>query len=466
MQLLDRHVLVHTHPLTGPQGDNPTWTAGASVKFKLDDTPLSVLPGTAAKALGIVLTYAGTATKGITTVTKVNRYADNLTMALIAQTELRQTMLGTPIAGTQVKGYTLPILEFKGCGNRFLGRRRRPFDGASASGQAFTHDVFLPLSMLGNINGAQLAPFAAFIKKGLLEITNSAAGVVTDSGSNQFLISACTVRASLVLLSVDHLSVGPGFEAIEYSENANSTNIFSLGDLGNSTGLDGVEPGAALVDLLALTDARNAAVATAGTATDGIAVGSFTLDTVTRYSAPFLGQEQTQHLSPFMRQAELDGRDTAVICRTADGASSVTKTLFANDFSGMPYTIEGGVASAAGAGLQTLDGEGLFFPLLYSRPGFELTKLPVVEGEARYYIDRTLISSRSNRTLALQFKSWTGAKWAEFRDVLISSGLAKEVAGTVDVGWDYMADKKNPVPLAKRRFLPQELKPAAAISKG
>jgi hypothetical protein len=465
--MLERHPLIITHQLNGPNGDNPNWTAGGTVKFKLDDVPLSSLPRTANKMIGLLFTFVGACAKGITTVT-INRYCDNLTMALIAALEVRNTMLGTLVAATQVKGYTLPILEYVGCGNRFFGRKRRPFNGGSASSQLFAHDVFVPLTMLGNVNAGQIAPLAAFLKKGQVELSMAAAGLLVDSGANSFNITAggtTTLKCSAVLMPVDHLSVGPGMEAQEYSENANNTNIISLGDLGNSTGLDGVEPGAAIAALLALTDARNAAVATGGTATDGVAVGSFTADTVTRYSAPFLGQAQTKHLEPFMRWAERETRPHVGICRTADGASSATKTLFEQDYSGMPYTMEGGVAATAGTGVQTLDGEALFFPLIYPQDGFEITKCPVVEGAARYFLDRTVIASRSNRTLALQLKSWTGAKWDEFRDQLIEEKLAKEVLGTNDCGWDYMSDKKNPVPPAKRRFLPQELLPASSLQK-
>ncbi|HXD98228.1 MAG TPA: hypothetical protein VN646_16890 [Candidatus Acidoferrum sp.] len=451
-----------SHQLTGPQGDNPTWTAAAKVQFKLDDVPISSLPRTANKLAGIVVTYKGTFTQGITT-TPVTRNADNLTMALVGQAELRNCFHGTPIVGTQIQGYTMPLMEYYLCGQRWFARRRRVFDNTSAAAQLFVHRVFFPLGLFSNDKAHQLAQLALLYKKGLFEITNAGAGVVHDA-NNSVTITACTMKASAVLLPLDVLEVSPGVEVQEYAQNANGTGAtlskIEISDLGNQTGFDGVEPGAAIAHLFALTDARFQAVNTAGADTDNIPVGSFTNDTLTQYSAPFLGQAQTEDLSPIMAMAEEEGHRTGDI--TVRVSAGTTRT-YGQDYSTMPYTLQGG--SIAGVGVQTLDGEGLFFPLVCSQPGFEITKLPVVEGTVRYNMNRTVIASRQDKTLAVQLKSWTGAKWAAFRDLIVESGLAKEVLGTTDVGWTYLAKEKNPVLPAKRRFLPQQLLPSSMLPK-
>jgi hypothetical protein len=195
--------------------------------------------------------------------------------------------------------------------------------------------------------------------------------------------------------------------------------------------------------------------------------GAWSADALTSYNAAFLDQTETQHLDPFVQmleQASAYGqrpRDQMVV----DNATTVpTETGSTVDMSGFPYAppATGNGAAGTGAGL---DSYLLCFPLIAPGARFQITKAPFFSGPVSY--SRTLgaaTDGTTERTLCHQFKSWSPSKIEDFRQLIISEGLALSVLGTNDPAVDLaLNDGATTIDPGKARFMPIEyVKPQPA----
>jgi hypothetical protein len=447
--MLRNHTGFRKWPLRGDAGENQTFSHSATMQFDLKNLPL-MTDKLANYVVGLVLTFTGTYNINVTTSNTTPVTANELTRMLIDSIDLQGAWHGRPLAAQHVRGATLPLIEYVSCGYQWASRHRMPFHAAAAGAQTFVHSVFLPLSYFCGEKGHHTAQLALFYKDAQLFINTAAASVLAATNPNA-TITSTTVRCSAMLLAEPELRIGPAQEWQEFRQSAQANNdIVDLDSLGNQTSLEGIEPGAG-VDLLWAECNVNG---------QG---GSFTADTVTRFSAPFRGQTQTAHVQPFAHELEQqfhegDGADLMV--RNSE-TSAQARTGFVDPRTGFPYEPIT-VATAASVGGQALPAHSRVFPIISPSRDLETSKLQVIEGTQSYFLTATF--SGTHRNLVHQFKSWTPQKLADARQLIIDSGMAVAVEGSANVGWSLKVTRKNGSSInpAKARFFPLRLRRAAA----
>jgi hypothetical protein len=317
----------------------------------------------------------------------------------------------------------------------------------------FRHTLYLPLSHCLGRNGARYtSQLSVLYKDATLYVNTPANGLTAPNGVNVITIVGATIRASAVLLPEACIRIAPGVEWLEIQSKgaATGSDPVDLDSLGNTTALEGVEPGAGIDTMLALCNK------------EGLA-GSFTLDTLTQFSAPFIDQTQTKHLDPFLQMLEqVSGKGQ----RPHDQQVETPATADANpadvgrvvDFSGFPYGYDnvGDLSYDNADNGAKLPTNGLCFPIVVSGPELELTKIQRFEGTSTYYRAATITNS-VDRTLVHQYKSWTPQKHEDFRQLVIGEGLAEAVLNTKDiVPMGVRNESGRPMDPAMGRFFPVE----------
>jgi hypothetical protein len=441
------------HQLSGPGGQSPAFAHSTQLQFDLANLPLLTGDRLANYVVGIVLTFSGTfdyeeagAAPG--------RHVRSLIRGLIDSIELTGAWHGAPLQAQTFRGRTLDVIETIGCDYRRWGRTRPNLDDTADTPQSVNLSVFLPLCHGPGPKAHHTAQLAMCYLDSQLQIntaTAAAMAALDDTGVPTWT-NVNGVKATAILLPDSELRLGPASEWMEYRQPAQSgSDQVSLLAFGNQTALQGVEPGAAVDTVLALCSIDTTSI---GTAPDG----SFQMDTLSRFSAPFIGQEQTTHLEVLMdafnSQVEGMGNDMfgGLISTPLAVAAGTTNWQF-GDF---PY--DGG---SPGDATGPLNPGAWFLPIRFPGRELELSKIPVFEGTATYY--RTATVSGTDRTLCHQFKSWTPAAQNAFRDMLVQSGLALKVAKSNNLAPSVKTYRKNVGQLdaAKARFLPIKWSPAA-----
>lgn len=434
--------------LRGDAGENQTFSHSATMQFDLKNLPL-MTDKLANYVAGIVLTFTGTYNINVTTSNTTPITATELTRLLIDSIDLQGAWHGRPLASQHIRGATLPLIEFVSCGYQWGSRHRMPFHAAAAGAQTFVHSVWLPLSYFCGEKGHHTAQLALFYKDSQLNINTAASSLLAAINPNA-TITSTTVRATAMLLAEPELRIGPAQEWQEFRQSAQANNdIVDLDSLGNQTSLEGIEPGAG-VDLMWAECNVNG---------QG---GSFTADTVTRFSAPFRGQQQTNHVQPFVHELEqqfLGGEGADLMVRNSE-TSAQLRTGFVDPRVGFPYEPIT-VATAAGVGGSALPAHLRVFPIITPSRDLETSKLQVIEGTQNYFLTATF--SGTHRTLVHQFKSWTPQKLADARQLIIDSGMAVAVEGSANLGWSVKVTRKNGSSInpAKSRFFPLRLRRTA-----
>lgn len=436
MSLLNTQSRIRFWPLKGDQGDAPPWAADGSIDFSMKNIPKITkgMGGNLANYVPcIALTAWGTYTTDATDATERIMWED-LTQALYSNFELTGAWHGRPLAPQHVRGATARIWELVSMGYQ-AGSRHLAGARASSVAVPFRHVLYLPLCHALGKNGARYtSQLSVLYKDATLYINTPSSPVTIDRGADgnegsefDLTIVAANIRASAVLLPEKAIRIAPGVEWLEFqTKGANaSSDPVDLESLGNATGLQGVEPGAGIDTMLALCGV-------------GGLLGSFQLNTMTQFSAPFLDQTQTKHLDPFinmLEQASAKGqrpRDQEVENFAAASPASVGRVV---DASGFPNLLaQLGIATNGNAG-QTLNANGLCFPIVVSGPELEVTKLQRFEGTQTYYrtVSALVAGATIDRTLVHQYKSWQPAQHEDFRQLVISEGLAAEVLGTKEL---------------------------------
>jgi hypothetical protein len=460
MSILLNQSRVRHWPLKGDQGEAPTWAASSTFNFRMNSIPLLTKGKYANYVPALCLTAYGTVTTAATDNLTYRLTWEDLTNALYGSFDLQGAWHGRPLAAQHMRGATGRLWEYISSGYQSGGRRMAGI-ASSANARAFRHNLYLPLSHALGINGARYtAQLAALYQDAHLEINTPVNGAADMNGVVLTLGATVSMRCSAVLLPEASLRLAPGCEWLEYQQSGAVTgsDTVDLVSLGNATALEGVEPGAGIDPMLALCNPTHQHL-----------LGSFALNTITRFSAPFLDQSQTAHLDPFMHMLDQVSsvgqrpRDQTI----EDLAAAATPAALGRsvDTSGFPNIVET-IATGAGSSGTQLDSGGMCFPIIVSGPMLDLTKIQKFEGTASYYRTVTVGGSTVDRTLIHQYKSWTPAKHEDFRQLIISTGLAAAVLDTKDI---MPKGKRNavgePMEPSLARFFPVEWVPAGATNK-
>lgn len=463
MSILNTQSRARFWPLKGDQGEAPAWATGAILDFNLSNIPKTTkgaggnlanyVPALCLTSYGTLTTDDGDATDRV--------FWEDICRALYGSFDLQGAWHGRPIAAQHMRGATARIWEHVSMGYQ-SGSRHSVGARASTVAVPFRHTLFLPLSHGLGKNGARYTSQLSVCYKDATLYLNTPSGPINivRGGEDDFnlTIVSAHVRCSAVLLPERSLRIAPGVEWLEYQTKgaAIGSDPVDLESLGNATALEGVEPGAGIDNMLALC------------AIDGLD-GSFTLDELTMFSAPFLDQSQTKHLDPFMAMLEqVSAKGQRARDQDVEGpGGAVASVGFVVDSSGFPYLNWGAaVEGNNGAGGAALNQNGLVFPIITSGPELEVTKIQRFEGTQTYYRTLSQIEDTIDRTLCHQYKSWTPAKHEDFRQLIISTGLANEVLGTNNLEPKAVRNEIGaPMDPSKGRFFPIEWVPAGNPEK-
>jgi hypothetical protein len=465
MSLLNTQTRMRYWPLKGDQGEAPAWEANGQVNFNMSNIPKTTkgMGGNLANYVpAIALTVWGTYSTDGDQDADTRVLWNDFTQALYGSFDLQGAWHGRPLAAQQVRGATARFWETISMGYQ-SGSRHSVGLRASSATLPFRHTLYLPLCHALGKNGARYtSQLSVCYKDATLILNLGTDGTLIDRPGSEteftLTIESAQIRASAVLLPERSLRIAPGVEWLEYQTKGASagSDPVDLDSLGNATALEGVEPGAGIDTMLALCNL------------DGLN-GSFNLASLSMFSFPALDQSQTKHLDPFMNaleQASSKGqlpRSNAV--ETIAGAAPALAGLVI-DSSGLPYDDFAFGPNQNGNDGSTLGNNGLCFPIIVAGPDLEATKLQRFEGTQTYFRTISAAAGTIDRTLIHQFKSWTPAKHEDFRQLIISSGLANDVLGTNVLEPKAARNEAGgPVEYGKARFFPVEWVPASNPEK-
>jgi hypothetical protein len=438
MSLLRNHTGFHFYPLTSGSNDNPTFSQTAPTSFEMKNIPIFI--GSLAYYLyGVLLTFTGNVVQAGGAGSAIPYW--DIVRALIDALEVRNAWHGTPVSSNHLKGSMLQVTEPLDCG--YALPQIIPGIIPAANGTyAIEISVFVPLCIGEGDKPHHTAQLALFYKQAQCVINPSAASVLTGLSTGSSFTSLA-VRASAVMLPEPEIRLGPVGEWIDYQSPASSNQSqIALDSFGNVTGLAGTMPNAGVLWQGALTSLRGLP-------------GSFTVDTVTKFSYPFRGQVESMHIQAFVTQQLLamGGGDFAARAMAAQQAA------LDGAMGAYPYDQQGSAGGPAGGGNNWKQLTGmLFFPLITAAPDMELTKVQTAKGTQSYFLTGPTFSG-TNHTLTKHVRSFDGNKRNDAVKQIVDSGLAKLVLGQdTNLGWVPKLLKKNQtIDPDKLRYLPWRL---------
>jgi hypothetical protein len=470
--MLRNHTGFRKWQLRGDQGINPSWAANSQLFFDLKSLPLLTDGNKANYLAGILLSFQGALSITTGYGADVAYPETALTRALISSVQLIGAWHGRPLSQDAIRGATLPLIEFVSCGYRYATRKRPAISVEAVATNRFIHNVFLPLGFFLGRKPHHTMQLAALYKDAQLQINTgpNATALLGGTAVGEFRNSAGTaattpnVRATAILLADTELRLGPATEWVEYlqpSASGAATEVIELDSFGNRTALSGVEPGAgiAYAAMLAGESATNNAAATGQ-------LGSLNLNGVTgaeviAVEVPWRGQTQTQHIAPFMAEAEeavagAGGRHFPL------GKTDITTDTGEpiSDRDGYPW-IDNWARQVASSNYGSPILGSRVLPLVTPFADLEASKLQVVEGTTNQTVQATFVNTGGcqHRTLVNQWKSWTPAAMEDAKRLIIDSGLALKLLGTNNVAWSTKTLQKNAaaMDIRKARFFAQRL---------
>lgn len=439
-----RHSVHRSFQLTAQGGGQaPAWASASNIYFNLNDIPpltgrkLNYLPALCLTVYGFVTT-TGAAFRV--------RWED-LVAGLFSSFDMIGAWHGRPVNLQSFRGASARIWEYIAMGWQPGSRRMTPIRGAS-DGQNFRLSLYIPLSFLMGDDPAYSAMPSLCFRNAQLNIRTGTLPATLPNGDSLTAVTA-NIQCSAVLIPQDAIRLPAAQEWVEF-QNTGATatsDSVQLQSLGDATSLDGVQPQAAISTMLALTSA-------------GGVGGSFDGSQLTRFWAPFLGLDPTQHLDPYWHLAEQASgagqrpHDQDVYDDLVNAAPAHIGNVV--DMSGMPYDFD----PTAEADAKTPAKQALFFPIICPPPGFQVTKAPVFGETVNYYRTVSALNATVDRTLVHQFKSWSPGKIDDFMALMVKEGVAQALYGTNNLVPLVATNDANPtVRSADARFLPLEFAP-------
>jgi hypothetical protein len=442
--MLANHTGLLKVPLvSGTAGDNPSLTAGVETTFALANLPAEK-DGLANYLLGLVVYISGNFVQAGGAGSLVAW--EDLIRCLVASFSVRNCWHGTPVNSAWVLGSDVPLWSYVLNGYRYVQRVPRQIPAANGT-YPFNLRLFVPLSCGVGKKPHHTAHLALMYKDGIFGMNVAAASVGTglSTGSS---ITGLNVRATAMCLLEPEVRLGPAGEIVDYTSPTPAAAAFDtrFQDFANNTGIAGTEKGAGIVWAMLRSSVRGGG-------------GPVDFSTLTRIAVPFRGQAEISDVASYIDECnDAIGGPQRIVAQGID--SSATGAI---DTSGYP-NIVGGLESTT-VNLPIRATTLLGFPLVNPANELELSKVQRV--------DETIVVSQTysgapaagnHHLLAYQLREWTPEKKEQWRELVISSGLAKKVLGDVSSFDSYvwetkLMNKQDPdiVEAKKLRFLPLRL---------
>ena len=438
------HTGIHKVALvSGSAGDNPSLTQGQETTFALANLPAQK-DGLAAYLMGISLYISGIFVQAGGAGSLVAW--EDLVRALVASVSVRNCWHGTPVNSAWVLGADLPLWSYVLNGYRYLQRVPRSVPAANAT-YPFNLRLFIPLSVGVGKKPHHTAHLNLMYRDGILGINTAAASVGTtlSTGSS---ITGLNVRATAHCMLEPELRIGPAMEIVDYTSPTPAAAAFDsrFQDFANNSGISGTERGAGIVWAMLRSSVRGGA-------------GPVDFSTLTRIAIPFRGQSEISDVGSYLDECQdAIGGPQRVVGSTLDSATAQVV-----DASGYPNIVGGLESLTLNTPIRATTILG--FPVV--NPGSELELSKVQRVDETIVISQTYSSAPSAGThhlLTCQLREWTPQKRDQWRQMVIESGLARQVIGDAQdlnsYGWETkLMGKQNPgmVDPGKLRYLPLRL---------
>ena len=431
------------HQLNGPGGISQAFAFGAQPNFKLDDIPQTVV------ALGrkhacyvpkLRLHFRGTITNP--TVADIFIQRKLFTPMLVASVQIQGTELGSPVSSTHSLGGLLDLDQFVRNGGKFNTAMPNGNGGVTVAAGAtvpFHHfiDVF-PGSNPAQHEGHHSSPLALFLRPGeiLVNLPYSFSGV---DASLTGLTASLSLTCHAVIDPETELRISHPWQMTRHKANAgNGADSVQLNSFGASSTLTGVEGYAGIHGLVWIS---NEFV--------GDAAGSGKVDSLTQFSADFLGIRQSNDvraqinelLEAYQSSGGVDQGDVAGVYPLFIGADN--SALAASDI----------LAAAT------------VFPIITPIPDFDASKLLDAAGQPSYDITGTFTGN--HYSVLWGCYPLSAAKQADLLAIIQRSHIGQEMFGTDDLELMTKLTKKNdPAEIAaynpaKFTYLPKKVAPKA-----
>jgi hypothetical protein len=420
----------HTTPLpfqlSGDRGDNPALAAGTTYKFNLSSVPYvtrkmcNYLAGIVVTVLGFHATYDPGESD------PAHLDGSDILRALFESAEIQQTMFGTPVSANHYLGKYFGLFEYIANGMQAYQAQPQPIGGTTSAGHHMALNFFIPLSALLGMKGHHTCqPVVCYDRAQFILRTAALTGIdhlTVDTASMSLKVSA-------IVVPEPELRLGPGTSFMQYTQTASSSGaIVAVDALGNSTTLEGAEPGAGIASFLWMGDG------------DRAYGGAQDVNTLEYVSLPFRDLQMTRHLDPLIAD-----------WMNACGAGDVPWNISENDHAAGDLAGGGhragylyGASYPGAASMEYLAQGAEFLPLITPHKFLETSKLQVVQGTQSIGIKSSGSFSGQHIFTVLQYHSWTPAKQEEVLRKLVDCGVAKAVWGTNDLQPKLKVANKQP----------------------
>jgi len=267
-------------PLLSGSTNQPTLTPGQQTSFQFQDVPDRSPTGPLAYYLpGVLVTFSGNVVVAGSAGSQI--MGDQFFGALFSSLAWIQAWHGSPVQAQHIVGNQWAVTEFMTSGQRYQSPIHSIVASAAAGTYPFEITIFVPFSStrLGDLEN-DTSQLALLARASQLQINVAPASALTALSTGA-TFSNFKARASAVLVPRQELVLGTPVETILTQIVAGSGNAVKITNFGTDTGLQGVDPGGGVLDLLFLTSANGQG-------------GSFASDNITDFQWQWRGQQYTQ----------------------------------------------------------------------------------------------------------------------------------------------------------------------------
>jgi hypothetical protein len=390
-------------PLQSGSTNQPTLTPGAQTTFQFQDVPDRSPTGPLAYYLpGCLLTFSGNVVTSGGAGTQIN--SDAFFAALFSNLAWIQAWHGTPVSSQHVLGSQWQVTEYFINGQRYASNVHAVVVPAGNGTTPFEVTIFVPFSScrVGDLehNTSQLALLA---RASQLQINVAPAAVLTSLYGGTAAFTSFKARCSAILEPRQELVLGTPIETILTQIVAGSGNSVKITNFGTDTGLQGIDPGGGVLNLLFLTAQLSQG-------------GSFDSQNILDFTWQWRGQTYTQDvlalLQQWKRQLPTPVNGDVAIIGSLTGSASLH---------GVPYAFSNPTAIApqvtANAELQRL----LFWALVLGGDRPRLTSLQTADSDQTFNMTVSGGYSGTHQILGQYARSW--------QKTMVDNWLAQVMAG-------------------------------------
>jgi hypothetical protein len=401
-------------PLTTGNNQAPTLSQGVPTSFFCNTVPDRCPSGPLAYYLPVVLlTIYGTLTQPSSGGTAV--YWDQLIGALIDSIDWINAWHGTVVSANHVKGVHLPVVEYYANGFRY-GDRRRPPIPSTAGTYTFGYTVAITpsISRLGRLMPDTMQLAKLFLQSQLkINVAPASALTALSTGAT---FGTLTAKASAVLVPRQELVLGTPVETILHQIVAGSTSsAVQIKGFGTDTMLKGINNKGGVVFLGELTSA-------------GSLGGAFTMESVTQYSFPWRGQEQTQHPEGIVCMSQFGNMPN-------DRANTFPSFVAGGDgeYNNPPFIMSKSDAATTPNQLAMDLVGNMFWPMVQGGNDLTLAELQTASNDAQYFLTVSGgFTGNTHLVLAMYARQWLDTMMADWVKQVTDGGtdsLASYVLG-------------------------------------